>query len=47
MEGPWTLTKKTLRVYRSVVADMHHLYEEQGPDPDPDSSEKNDPDPHA
>jgi hypothetical protein len=43
----WSLTKKeTWRVCRPVVADMHHFDEEQGPDPDPYSSEKRDPDPH-
>jgi hypothetical protein len=30
-----------------VVADLEHLDEEQGPDSDPHSSEKKDPDPHA
>ncbi len=32
------------RVWRPVVADSHHFYEEQ--DPDPHQSEKLDPDPH-
>jgi hypothetical protein len=51
-EEPWTLTMETWplkmepwRVCRPVVADSHHFYEEQDPDPDPRQSEKSDTEP--
>ncbi len=59
--GPLTLKVETLRlrmkawrICRLVVADSHHLHEEQDSDPnwienldpDPNWSEKLDPDPH-
>jgi hypothetical protein len=40
----WRFKMKPRRVCRAVVADSHHFDEKQ--DPDPDLSEKLDPDPH-
>jgi hypothetical protein len=36
----WRLKIESCRVYRTVVADSHHLDEEQDVDPEPQGTEK-------
>jgi hypothetical protein len=42
----WRIKMEPWRFCRPIVADSHRFDEVQDPDPDPQKSEKLDPDPH-